>query len=60
NSTNNEIHSSIISPSISGRLTLPYMFNLDKQQELIRGFVYISPIGTEQYNISKYEEIEVS
>ncbi|CAF0951503.1 unnamed protein product [Rotaria sp. Silwood1] len=49
----------IISPSISGRLTLPYMFNLDKQQELIRGFVYISPIGTEQYNISKYEEIEI-
>ncbi|CAF2949378.1 unnamed protein product [Rotaria sp. Silwood2] len=50
---------SIISPLMSGRLTLPYMFHLNKQQELIRSFVYIDPIGTEQFNISNYEEIEI-
>ncbi|CAF1181075.1 unnamed protein product [Rotaria sordida] len=49
----------IISPSISGRLTLPYMFQLNKQQDLIRGFVYIAPMGTKQYHASDYKKIQI-
>ncbi|CAF3699750.1 unnamed protein product [Rotaria socialis] len=49
----------IISPSMSGRLTLPYMFQLKKQQKLIRGFVYISPVGTKQYQASDFTQVKI-
>ncbi|CAF1608945.1 unnamed protein product [Rotaria magnacalcarata] len=49
----------IISPSMSGRLTLPYMFQLKKQQQLIRGFVYISPVGTKQYQASDFTQVKI-
>lgn len=50
----------IISPSLSGRLTIPYMFELKQSQSLIRGFVYMAPVGTKQYKASQYEKINVS
>ena len=50
----------IISPSMSGRLTLPYIFQLKEQQQLIRGFVPIAPAGTTQYDLSDFEKIKVT
>jgi len=49
----------IISPSISGQLTLPYIFQLTKQQQLIRGYVPIDPVGTSHYHADDYTAINV-
>jgi len=50
----------IISPSMSGRLTLPYIFQLNEQQGLIRGFVPIAPVGTDKINTDDYKKIKVN
>jgi pimeloyl-ACP methyl ester carboxylesterase len=50
----------IISPSLSGQLTLPYIFQLKQQQQLIRGFVAIAPIGTDRFANDYYRQVNVS
>jgi pimeloyl-ACP methyl ester carboxylesterase len=50
----------IISPSMSGRLTLPYMFELRDEQKLIKGFVPIAPVGTNHFSANDYKQLKVS
>ena len=50
----------IISPSMSNRLTLPYILQLSKHQQLVRGFVPIAAAGTHKYHSSDYKTIGVS
>ncbi len=50
----------IISPSMSGRFSLPYIFQLDESQKLIKGFVAIAPVGTEKYKTENYQKIKVN
>ncbi len=49
----------IISPSMSGRMTLPYLVKLKTKQKLIRGFVPIAPVGTDQFRTTDYKRIKV-
>lgn len=50
----------IVSPSISGQLTLPFIFQLTEQQQLIRGYVPIDPVGTSHYHTDDYKQVKVS
>lgn len=49
----------IISPSMSGRMTLPYIIQLKKQQKLIQGFVPIAPIETNKFQTNDYKQIKI-
>lgn len=49
----------IISPSMSGRLTLPFIFQPSGQKTPIKGFVPIAPVGTEKYNVTDFKKIKV-
>ncbi len=50
----------IISPSMSGQLTLPFIFQLSKKQKNIRGFVPIAPVGTKKFQADDYKQLNVS
>jgi hypothetical protein len=45
---------------MSGRLTLPYVFQLNQKQILIRGFVPIAPVGTNKIKADDYKKIKVN
>lgn len=49
----------IISPSLSGSLTLEYLFQLRSKQKLIRGFIPIDPMGTDEYPIEKFRQLNI-
>ena len=49
----------IISPSITGPMTLQYIFQLRQKQKLIRGFVPIDPMGTDEYPIQKFRQLKI-
>ena len=49
----------IISPSMSGRMALPYIIKSKKQQKSIRGFVPIAPVGTNRFQANEYKQIEI-
>ncbi len=49
----------IISPSMSGRMTLPYVIRSKKQRKSIRGFVPIAPVGTNRFQANEYKQIEI-
>lgn len=50
----------IVSPSTSGQLTLPYIFQLKNEQNLIRGFVAIAPHGADRFPNYNYRQVRVS
>jgi abhydrolase domain-containing protein 14 len=50
----------IVSPSRSGKLSLPYIFQLNEQQQLIRGYVPIDPIGASHYHADDFKQIKVN
>lgn len=49
----------IISPSMSGRLTIPYILRLKYPQNLIRGFVPIAPVGTNAFEKTDFQKVKV-
>lgn len=49
----------IISPSITGPMALQYIFHLRSKQKLVRGFVPIDPMGTEEYPIKKFRQLKI-
>ncbi|CAF1330088.1 unnamed protein product [Adineta steineri] len=49
----------IVSASASGDLTLPYIFQLEKEQQLVRGFVPIAPISTERRALDYFRQINI-
>ncbi|UJR08799.1 hypothetical protein I4U23_013054 [Adineta vaga] len=49
----------IISPCKSGDLVLPYIFQLQKTQELVRAFVPIAPTGTERFPNDDYRQVNI-
>ena len=50
----------LVSPSMSGRFSLPYVIQSNTRQQSIRGFVPISPIGTKNYETADYKHVNVS
>ena len=50
----------IISPCQSGDFALPYIFQLPKNQQLVRAFVAIAPNGTERFANDDYRQLTVS
>lgn len=50
----------IVSPSMSGRFSLPYVIQSSAKQQSIRGFVPIAPVGTENYQKADYNRVTVS
>jgi hypothetical protein len=50
----------IISPPISGPLSLPYIFQLNEQQKLIQGFVVSAPVEANKFRADDYKKIKVS
>jgi len=49
----------IISPSMSGRFSLPYIFQSNGQTKLVRGFVPIAPVGTSKFHADDYKQLKV-
>ncbi|CAF2487670.1 unnamed protein product [Rotaria sp. Silwood2] len=50
----------IISPSMSGRFSLPYVIQSNTKQQSIRGFIPISPVGTKKFDINNYKQVQIS
>ncbi|UJR37435.1 hypothetical protein I4U23_030138 [Adineta vaga] len=49
----------IISPSMSGRFSLPYVLQSHLKQQTIRGFIPISPIGTNNFKPLEYKKLTI-
>ncbi|CAF4053798.1 unnamed protein product [Adineta steineri] len=49
----------IISPSMSGRFSIPYIMQSHTNQQLIRGFIPISPVGTNNFQTADYEKVKI-
>ena len=51
----------IVSPSMSGSFSLPYLFTepLATIQERISGFVPVAPVHTSDFDVKKYEQLKV-
>ncbi|CAF1054543.1 unnamed protein product [Adineta ricciae] len=49
----------IISPCLSGDFALPYIFQLPKNQKLVRAFVAIAPNGTERFANDDYRQLTI-
>ncbi|KAK3088851.1 hypothetical protein FSP39_024587 [Pinctada imbricata] len=51
----------IISPSMSGSFSLPYLFHMapDKVKERMSGFVPVAPISTEDFTPEQYKQITI-
>lgn len=50
----------IISPSMSGRFSLPYIIKSNTKQQSLRGFIPIAPVGTKNFDANDYKQIRVS
>jgi len=50
----------LISPSMSGRFSLPYVIQMKTKSQLIRGFVPIAPVDTNKFNANDYKLVNVS
>lgn len=50
----------LISPSMSGRFSIPYLMQSKRKPQLIRGFVLITPVGTNKFNTNDYKELNIS
>lgn len=50
----------LVSPSMSGRFSIPFVIQSNSKQSLIRGFVPISPVATKNYNTADYKNVNVS
>ena len=48
----------IISPSMSGSYSLPFIFQGDQGRNL-RGFVPVAPVGTEKYTEEEYKKLDL-
>ncbi|CAF0927822.1 unnamed protein product [Adineta ricciae] len=49
----------IISPSMSGRFSLPYVLQSHPKRHTFRGFIPISPVGTQNFKSSEYKDLTV-
>lgn len=50
----------IISPSMSGRFSIPYVIESNAKSRSLRGFIPIAPVGTRKFTASNYQEVRVS
>ncbi|CAF1050775.1 unnamed protein product [Rotaria sp. Silwood1] len=50
----------IISPSMSGRFSLPYVIKSYAKQQSIRGFIPIAPVGTKKFDTHDYKQVQIS
>lgn len=49
----------LVSPSMSGRFSIPFVIQSNSKQSLIRGFVPISPVATKNYNTADYKNVNI-
>ncbi|CAF1017283.1 unnamed protein product [Rotaria sordida] len=49
----------IISPSMSGRFSLPYVIQSNTKQQSLRGFIPIAPVGTKKFDTNDYKQVQI-